>query len=49
MSKLEEAGYIEIDKTFKGKRPHTVLRLSKPGTEAWEQYLDTIKQFVGFF
>ena len=49
LSKLENAGYVEIEKSFKGKRPHTVLKLSDSGTKAWEQYLNTLRKFVGSF
>ncbi len=45
MSKLEEAGYIEVKKDFVKKRPHTMLKLSKKGRAAFEEYKDTMKQF----
>jgi len=38
LSKLEEAGYLEIEKTFRGKIPHTEYRLTKKGKTAFEQY-----------
>jgi DNA-binding transcriptional ArsR family regulator len=38
MSKLEEAGYIEVEKTFKGKRPNTMLRLTETGRDAFRAY-----------
>ena len=38
MSKLEEAGYLEVEKTFKGKRPHTMLRLTPQGRTAFQTY-----------
>ena len=38
LSKLEEAGYVEIEKSFKGKIPLTMLRLAKPGRMAFEDY-----------
>ena len=45
MSKLEEAGYIEIIKEFVGKKPHTMLRLTKKGRVAFEEYKKKMKQF----
>lgn len=45
MSKLEEAGYIEIIKEFVGKKPHTMLRLTKKGRIAFEEYRIKMKQF----
>jgi DNA-binding transcriptional ArsR family regulator len=38
LSKLEEAGYIEINKTFKGKLPLTICRLTDLGREAYAAY-----------
>ena len=38
LSRLEEAGYVEIEKTFRGKIPHTEYRLTKKGRSAFEQY-----------
>jgi DNA-binding MarR family transcriptional regulator len=38
MSRLEEAGYVEVEKTFVGKRPQTVLRLTEKGREAFRAY-----------
>jgi DNA-binding MarR family transcriptional regulator len=38
MSKLEEAGYIEVEKEIKDKRPHTMLSLTEKGRSAFENY-----------
>ncbi|MFB3778538.1 MAG: winged helix-turn-helix domain-containing protein [Bryobacteraceae bacterium] len=38
IAKLEEAGYLEVQKTFKGKIPLTVLRLTRTGRAAFEDY-----------
>ena len=38
MSKLEEAGYLEVEKSFKGRRPNTMLRLTSRGREAFREY-----------
>jgi|WetSurMetagenome_2_1015567.scaffolds.fasta_scaffold193639_2 DNA-binding transcriptional ArsR family regulator len=38
LARLEEAGYVEIEKTFRGKVPQTLLRLTKPGRRAFEAY-----------
>ncbi len=35
LSKLEEAGYVMITKTFKGKRPHTLISLTEAGRQAY--------------
>ena len=44
MSKLEAAGYIEVEKTFKGKKPHTMLRLTDEGRAAFQKYVQSMKQ-----
>lgn len=46
LAKLEEADYIEIEKTYKGKVPLTLCRLTKTGREAFENYRKQLKQFV---
>jgi len=46
MSKLEEAGYLEVEKTFKGKRPNTMLRLTPEGRAAFQNYRKKMKQFL---
>jgi len=45
MSKLEEAGYIDIIKEFVGKKPHTMLKLTKKGRRAFDDYRKKMKQF----
>ena len=43
MSKLEAAGYIEVDKEFVERRPCTMLCLTDAGREAFRAYRQTIK------
>ena len=38
MSKLEEAGYINVKKEFQEKKPHTILSMTKSGRVAFEKY-----------
>ena len=38
LSRLEEAGYVEVSKTYRGKVPQTLLRLTAAGRKAFEQY-----------
>ncbi len=45
MSKLENAGYIEIIKEFRGKKPHTMLKLTEKGRRAFNDYQKKMKQF----
>jgi len=42
VTKLEEAGYVEVEKSFRGKRPHTLLRLTRNGREAFASYRERL-------
>ena len=44
LSRLEEAGYVEIAKTFRGKVPQTLLRLTPAGRKALEHYRRKLKE-----
>lgn len=46
LDKLEKAGYITIQKSFKGKRPLTTCKLTKKGLEAFEQYVNHLKSYI---
>ena len=49
MSKLEEAGYLEVEKSFKGRRPNTTLRLTAQGREAFSKYAKKMKRLFQDF
>jgi DNA-binding MarR family transcriptional regulator len=46
MIKLEEAGYIEVVKSFRGKRPNTMLRLTQDGRAAFQAYRQQMKRVL---
>lgn len=46
LSKLEEAGYVQIEKTFRGKMPLTLLRLTPQGRAAFEAYRQNMLRFL---
>jgi DNA-binding MarR family transcriptional regulator len=46
LSKLEDAGYVEVTKEFIERKPHTALALTKKGRTALKEYRRKIKQFV---
>ncbi len=46
IDKLSVAGYIEVEKTFKGKRPCTLCRISEKGRQAFEEYVDALKGYL---
>jgi DNA-binding PadR family transcriptional regulator len=46
LQKLEEAGYVNADKAFVGRRPKTTYRLTRVGQTALARYLDTLQQLL---
>ena len=46
LSKLEEAGYVDVEKEFKGKKPHTMLHLTDEGRVAFREYRRSMKQVL---
>ena len=38
LAKLEESGYVQIDKTYRGRIPLTILRLTRQGRAAFDAY-----------
>jgi DNA-binding transcriptional ArsR family regulator len=46
IKKLNEAGYIEVIKTFKGSYPHTICKLTTKGKNAFEKYVVDIKKYL---
>lgn len=44
--RLEEAGYVEINKSFEGRIPRTDYRLTKAGRAALQQYLDHMEALI---
>ncbi len=48
LSKLEQAGYISVKKSFKGKKPLTTCSLTEKGREAFSKYLKTLEDYIHF-
>ncbi len=46
LDKLSEAGYISIEKSFKGKKPLTTCRITKKGLKAFEDYVNSLKEYI---
>ena len=46
LTKLEEAGYVSIEKTYAGKKPLTRAHLTDAGWEAFRRYLDAISALL---
>ncbi|MDE5637248.1 MAG: transcriptional regulator [Alistipes sp.] len=46
LDKLSAAGYIEVEKTFAGKKPRTVCRISDTGRRAFEEYVESLRTYL---
>lgn len=46
IDKLQQAGYIEVQKTFKGKMPRTICRITSKGVDAFESYVEALKTYI---
>lgn len=47
IDKLSKAGYIEVTKTFKGKMPQTLCRITPTGQKAMTDYVEALKGYIG--
>lgn len=47
LRKLEEAGYVSIDKSFMDRKPLTRVRMTDAGRRAFAAYLEAIGRLVG--
>lgn len=47
LSKLEEAGYMAVEKRFQGKKPNTLCHLTDAGRAAFKQYRARVSKLVG--
>ena len=46
LSTLEKNGYVDIQKGFKGKKPHTVVHLTEQGREAFRDYKESMQRML---
>lgn len=46
LDKLEKAGYIAIEKSFRGKRPLTTCKITPKGVDAFESYVENLKKYI---
>jgi DNA-binding transcriptional ArsR family regulator len=47
VQKLKDAGYIEVAKQFKDNYPQTLCKITKKGADAFEQYVNDLKTYLG--
>jgi DNA-binding MarR family transcriptional regulator len=46
IDKLSEAGYISVEKSFKGKKTLTTCKVTPQGIKAFEEYVTALKQYI---
>jgi DNA-binding PadR family transcriptional regulator len=47
MLKLEEAGYVAVEKKFVQRKPQTLYRITEAGRQALTEYVQALKQLLG--
>ena len=45
--KLEEAGYVTVEKRFVQRKPQTLYRMTEAGRAALTEYVQALKQLLG--
>ncbi|MDR0395205.1 MAG: transcriptional regulator [Tannerella sp.] len=46
IDKLNEAGYIEVKKTFQGKMPRTLCKITSKGIDAFDAYVNNLRSYI---
>ncbi len=46
LRKLEDAGYVEIEKGYEGRRPQTKVHLTEAGRKAWMAWIEQMKAIM---
>ena len=46
LDKLSEAGYIDVEKSFVGKKPRTTCRITERGREAMAAYVEALRGYL---
>ena len=47
IDKLHKAGYITVEKSFRGKMPRTTCRITDVGVSAFEEYVEALRSYIG--
>ena len=48
IDKLTTAGYITVEKGFKGKMPRTTCRITPTGQDAFTRYVEALKEYLTY-
>ncbi|MBP7507617.1 MAG: transcriptional regulator [Prolixibacteraceae bacterium] len=46
INKLQEAGYINVEKTFKNNYPNTTISITDKGIKAFEEYVKDLQKYI---
>ncbi len=46
INKLKEAGYIEVEKKFKGNYPQTICRITRTGIDKFNTYVEALRGYI---
>ena len=46
LTKLKEAGYITVEKSFKNNYPLTTCKITPVGFDAFEKYVEALKEYI---
>ena len=46
IDKLAKAGYIDVEKSFRGKMPRTVCRITDTGRNAFAEYVEALQSYI---
>ena len=46
INKLMNAGYIAVERGFRGKMPRTVCRITEKGLAAFDKYVESLKEYL---
>lgn len=46
LDKLAQAGYIQVEKGFAGKKPRTLCRVTPQGIQAFSDYVECLKGYI---
>jgi DNA-binding MarR family transcriptional regulator len=46
IGKLQEAGYINVEKTFRNNYPNTAISITDKGRKAFEEYVKNLQQYI---
>lgn len=46
IKKLQDAGYVKVEKSFKKNYPNTMISITKKGIEAFENYVNNLNKYI---